>query len=174
VTEPADPSRPRILRWILGALGIALIGAGAFFARGSPHFTLLNAGLRVEYPWTHGAALLLAAAGVALLGGIAPSRFARIFLACLGLAVALASLDLWLYRLEAGPSSLTSRRLFPSTSLAWTEVSRVDSGRDALVVWGRGDDQIRIDTTGFRVDQREALERGIARRIREAGRGAVR
>ncbi len=155
-------------RAVFSAVGGGMIAGGIFLATGSPRLTLLNASIRVDYPWSRGAALLFASAGVGLLGWSAPWRWLRVALGGLGLAFALASLHLWLYRLEADEKSLTAHGLLPTTTLPWREVSHVDSGRDALVVWGRGDDQIRIDTASFRTDQREALERGIARRVRDA------
>jgi hypothetical protein len=53
-------------------------------------------------------------------------------------------------------------------------VTHVDRGTEALVVWGIGDAQIRIDTARFQGDQRAALERALARRIVESTRSVAR
>lgn len=71
------------------------------------------------------------------------------------------------YRLEATADGLVSRGLLGTTRIAWREVSRVEQGPDVIVVWGAGDSQIRIGTSGFRPEQRASLDRTMTRRLRE-------
>jgi hypothetical protein len=77
------------------------------------------------------------------------------------------------YRLDIQPEGLNSRELTGSTLVPWGEVTHVDRGTEALVVWGRGDAQIRVDTASFEGDQRAALERALARRIIESTQSAA-
>jgi hypothetical protein len=72
------------------------------------------------------------------------------------------------YRVETRADVVYARALGGSTSVPWSEVTRVDRGPELLVVWGRGDTQVRLDTSGFAGDQRAALERALARRIFES------
>ena len=72
------------------------------------------------------------------------------------------------YRLEVQPEGLSSRGLTGRRCVAWAEVTHVDRGTEALIVWGRGDEQIRIDTASFEGGQRAALERAAGRRIVES------
>ena len=57
--------------------------------------------------------------------------------------------------------------------MPWGEVTHVDRGTEALVIWGHGETQIRVDTASFEGDQRAALERALARRIIESTQSAA-
>src|SRR3954469_12040858 len=124
----------------------------------SPRLTLLNAALRVDYGWAAGAGALLAALLLATSAAVAPRRWVRATAVALALMVAGMAGTRLRYRLEVQPEGLSSRGLTGSTTLPWAEVTHVDRGTEALVIWGRGDAQIRVDTGSFHGDQRAALE----------------
>jgi hypothetical protein len=134
----------------------------------SPRLTLLNAALRIDFAWVVAAAALVGALLLAGAAWLAPRRSVRITLGTLAvLALAFGAARLR-YRLEIRPEGLYARDLSGSTGVAWAEVTHVDRGTEALIVWGRGDAQIRVDTARFQGDQRAALERALARRIVES------
>jgi hypothetical protein len=156
------------LRWTsaLACLAAALVLLP--LALGAPRLTLLNAALRVDFAW-----MVVAAAGAmtALLASataMAPRRLARVALGCLTVAAVLFGAARLRYRLEVQPDGLHARELTGATAVAWSEVTHVDRGTEAIVVWGQGDAQIRVDTARFEGDQRAALERALARRIVES------
>lgn len=159
----------RARRQLLGIVGAVALAAGLAFAFGPPRITLLNAALlRIDYPRSQAAAALAASAG-ALLLALAFSR--RWALAAGGVLAALgifSALERFSYRLDADEAGLLCRRWRQETSVPWREVSRVESGPRVVVVWGRAETQIRVDTSGFRPEQRAALDRTIARRVRES------
>jgi hypothetical protein len=147
----------------------ATLAAGAaFVAAGSPRLTLLNSGLRIDYPWWRGVALFPVAAGAGLLGALAKPRWLRVLAACAGLGLGLFGLDRLLYRLDAGPDGLSSHGLFAATNIPWREVGHVQAGTDMLVVTDRAEGQIWVRTGSFAPDQRASLERTITRRVDEA------
>jgi hypothetical protein len=149
-----------------------LLGLGAAavlpLALRSPRLTLLNAALRVDYGWAAGAAALAAALLLVTAAALAPPRWAKAALAMAAVVIASVGGARLRYRLEVQPEGLSSRGLTGSTVLAWAEVTHVDRGTEALIVWGRGDEQIRVDTASFEGGQRAALERALARRIVES------
>ena len=149
------------------ALGLA---AAAFLplALRSPRLTLLNAALRVDYAWMVGAAALAAALLLVAAAVLGPSRWLKGALVLAALSVGVLGGARLRYRLEVQPEGLSSRGLSGATMLAWADVTHVDRGTEALIVWGRGDEQIRIDTASFEGGQRAALERALARRILES------
>ena len=161
VNRPARPA--------LTALGGALTLAGAALSVGAPRITLLNAALRIEYPWPRSAGALLAAIGVAILA----SLVRRVTLRRIGFVLALGPLliagHLLLWRLEIAASSLSFRGLFGTTSLAWPEVASIDLLAGAILVESRGGDKVSIDTTDFAADQRASVERTLARHVKEHG-----
>ena len=155
-------------RWssalVLGLLALAALP----MALRSPRLTLLNAALRVDYGWMVGAAALAAAVFLAAAAVLAPPRWVKVALVLVAASVAAVGGARLRYRLEVQPEGLSSRGLTASTMLPWAEVTHVDRGTEALIVWGRGDEQIRIDTASFEGGQRAALERALARRIVES------
>ena len=60
------------------------------------------------------------------------------------------------------------RDLRGSRRLAWRAVTRVEPEAHALLLQGRGDESVDIETSGFTAEQRASLERTVARRVREA------
>ena len=155
-------------RWLSAlALGLAAVAALPLALR-SPRLTLLNAALRVDYAWLVGAAALAAAVFLMTGAFLAPARWAKVALAIGVVAFVSVGGERLRYRLEVQPEGLSSRGLTASTMLPWADVTHVDRGTEALIVWGRGDEQIRIDTASFEGGQRAALERALARRILES------
>ena len=156
------------MRLPAASLGLVLVAAGAFYARGGPRLTIVNTGLRVEYLWPQGAALLAAALGFGLVAWTLPRRWMRAtFVAAATLTAALAG-GRFAYRLDAEEAGLSDRGLLGSTRLPWKDVRRVDAGPALILVWGPGEAQVRVNTAGFTSDQRATLDRSISRRVREA------
>ena len=161
-------------RW-WSALALALLAAAVLpLALRSPRLTLLNAALRVDYGWVVGAAALAAAVLLAASAVLAPRRWLRATAVVAALVAGTVGGTRLRYRLEVQPDGLSARGLTGSTILPWGDVTHVDRGTEALVVWGRGDAQIRVDTANFQGDQRAALERALARRIVESTNAAAR
>ena len=150
------------------AAASAVLVAGLVLALGPPRAVWLNAGLRIDYPWTRGAAALGAAAGAAGLAVLLRRRALRVLSVALAAATALVGTGLLLYRLEALDEGLVERRLTGSSRLAWAEVASVRPDGETLLVTGP-ETRLRIDTGGFTPEQKASLERTIARRVREVG-----
>jgi len=144
--------------------------AGAMFSGGPPSFTWVNDGLRVHYSWRHPVAAAAAAAGAAVLGLSLRRPVARTALALLALGALLLAADRLRYRLEAGGEGIAERSLLGSTRMAWSEVGRVDSRADGLVVTAVSAARISVPTRGWPPHDVAQLERTIARRVREAAR----
>ena len=161
-------------RALLAAAGVLSLGGGVWLALGPPRITLVNAGLRIEYPWSQGIGAGLATIGLGLAAAAVPARWrwARIALAVLALAAAGVAVDRLAYRLEADDRGLVSRSWMGPTVVPWAEVTRVQSGPEVVVVWGKDDAQVRVDTSHFEPQQRATLDRTIARRVREGARRA--
>jgi hypothetical protein len=160
-------------RWI-AALGLVIVSAALLpVALRSPRLTLLNAALRIDYGWAAGAAALGAAVLLAAASAAAPRRWAQAVLVLFAVAVGGLGGARLRYRLEIQPDGLRSRELMGSTLVPWGEVTHVDRGTEALVVWGLGEAQIRVDTASFEGDQRAALERALARRIIESTKASA-
>jgi hypothetical protein len=158
--------------WSALALGAAAAGILPLALR-SPRLTLLNAALRIDYAWAVGVAALGAALLLAVAAVAAPRRWARATLVVGAMLAGSVAGERLRYRLEIEAAGLSARELTGSTTLPWVEVTHVDRGTEALVIWGRGDAQIRVDTASFAGDQRAALERALARRIVESTTATV-
>jgi hypothetical protein len=157
----------------MSAVGLAVAAAATLpLALRSPRLTLLNAALRIDYGWVVGAAALAAALLLAAAAALAPRRWARAGLVAGAVVIAGVGSARLRYRLEIQPDGLNSREITGTTLVPWGEVTHVDRGTEALVIWGRGDAQIRVDTASFEGDQRAALERALARRIIESTKAA--
>jgi hypothetical protein len=130
--------------------------------------TLVNTTLRIDDPWTRAAAFALAGLALAVLAAALPARRAvrGVLAVCAAFtfAVAAATALTWL---EARPEVLTARRWFLRTTIPWDEVSRVDSWRDAVVVWSASGARVVIDARRLDPRQRAVLERTIARHVQE-------
>ena len=158
----------------MSAVGLAIAAAAVLpVALRSPRLTLFNAALRIDYGWSVGTAALASALLLAAAAALAPRRWARAALVVGAVAIAGVGSARLRYRLDIEADGLNSRELTGSTLVPWGEVTHVDRGTEALVVWGRGDAQIRVDTASFAGDQRAALERALARRIIESTKSAA-
>jgi hypothetical protein len=146
---------------------VLLLAASALSLAISPRFTWLNSGLLVAYPARSAAWALAAAAGAAV-AGLALTRSA---LRTLAFALAVIAIGFagqrFRYRLVAENAGLSEQSLFGSTVFPWKDVTRVESGSQRIVVWGRGEDQIRIEVGSFPAEDRARLDRTLARRVRE-------
>lgn len=157
-------------RPVLGVLGCAIFLAGVHLWSGPPRFTWLNTGLRVDYARRQAAGAFGAAIGAGLLVVPAPRRWLKAASGLLAAAMFMASLHCIAFRLDAEGDAVKARGLLGTTRIPWRDVSRVESGPTVVVVWGNGDDQVRIDTGDFRPEDRATFDRTVARRVREAGR----
>jgi len=156
------------LRWLGALAAVAVLAAAAWLIRAPMRITLVNTTLRIDDPWTRAAAFALAGLALAALAMTLPARRAmRALLAAsavVTLAVAAATASTWL---EARPEILVARRWFLLTTIPWNEVSRVDSWRDAVVVWSASGARVVIDARRLDAQQRAVLERTIARHVAE-------
>jgi hypothetical protein len=155
-------------RLLIGAGGSLLVAFGLFFAFAVPRLTLVNASLVLRYPIASSAGLLVAATGLAIAGLALRVRVLRVIILTMGLCVLLWGVDRYLFQLEAGTSGLSQDGLFGRTTVAWVDVKRVEPGSSIIVVWGKGDAQIRVSTDSLAADDRAVVERTIARHVREA------
>jgi hypothetical protein len=142
--------------------------AGAYASQGPPVLTLLNTGLTVHHPWRHPVGAVIAALGAALLATASPRRWAQLIFGALAILSVVVAIHLTAYRVDTDQSGLASRGLFGGTRIPWPEVSGVDGDASQVVVTGKDQRKIRVDTTDFRPDQRATLDRTIARRVRES------
>lgn len=156
------------IRIALLAIGAIVFVAGAYASQGPPVLTLVNAGLSVHHPWRHPVGALGAAAGAVLLAWVSPRRWARVIFVALAALSVLVAIHLTAYRVDADQTGLASRGLFGITRIAWPDVAGVDGDASQVVVKGRDQSTIRVDTTDFRPDQRATLDRTVARRVRES------
>ncbi len=134
-----------------------------------PVVTLLNDAL--ELRWRAGHAFGAAAAMLAWLLVAVPrdgARALRVLACVLALACGATALARATFRVRVDEVGLSARGLFGTTLVAWRDVTRVEQGSAQLVAWGRDERQVRVPVAGWREDQRAALERSIARRVREA------
>jgi PH (Pleckstrin Homology) domain-containing protein len=155
------------IRIALLVLGATLFVAGAYASQGPPRLTLLNAGLTVSHGWQHPVGALAAGAGAALAAAASPRRWARVVFMFLATLSVLVALHLSIYRVDADQTGLASRGLFGGTRIPWAEVAGVDGDAGLVVITGKDQKRIRVDTADFRPDQRATLDRTIARRVRE-------
>lgn len=156
------------MRRALLIAGLVLLAGGSVLGFGGPRLTLVNTGLRIQYPGTRALGLLGASVGLGLLAWAAPRAWMRWIAVVGAAATAAAGAGRALYRLDAAEEGIADRRLLGSTGVAWSEVRRVDAGADLILVWGPGDAQVRVETWGLTPDQRAMLDRTISRHVREA------
>ncbi len=152
-----------------GALAaFVLLAAAAGLAAAPMRIVLVNTTLRIDDPWTRAASLVMAALALGALAWALPARrglqAVLAVAAVLTVVVAAATAMTWT---EARADVLTARRWFALTTIPWNEVTRVDSWRDAVVVWSGSGGRIAIDARRLDPQQRAVLERTIARHVRE-------
>jgi hypothetical protein len=163
----AEVSRSNARR-AAGFVGAALAPVGLWLAAlQTPRFTWLNNGVRVEYPPAALAWALLAAAGASV-AAAALGRRARPWLSLVALLALAYALGLARYRVAIEDAGIAERGILGSRRLAWKDVGRVESGTRRVVVWGRDEQQIRIDAAAFAGEDRARFDRTLSRRIRES------
>lgn len=156
------------VRIALLVLGAVMFVAGAYASQGPPRLTLLNAGLSVQHTPAHPLGALAAGAGAVLLAAVSPRRWARMVFMTLAAFSVFVAIHLAFYRIDADQSGLASRGLLGRTRIPWGEVAGVDGDAGLVVVTGKDQRKISVDTTDFRPDQRATLDRTIARRVQES------
>ena len=156
------------VRIALLVLGAIVFVAGAYASQGPPRLTLLNTGLVVQHGLRHPIGAAIAAVGAALLAVAATRKWARVLFMALATLSIVVAIHLAAYRVEADQIGIASRSLISRTRIPWAEVTGVDGDGGLVVVTGRDENKIRVDTTDFRPDQRATLDRTIARRVRES------
>jgi hypothetical protein len=154
-------------------IGLASVGVivGVVLGVGAPRLTLLNAGLRIDYPAIQAVGRLLAGASLGLAAYAVARRWMMVLLALAALVAVGAGARRVADRMDAGSDDVALRGLFGTTRLPWATVTRVDTGPAVIVIWGPGDAQIRLETGAFKAEQRAVLERTISRRVRENTQG---
>lgn len=157
-------------RRALQVLLLTGVAAGVGLAFVPPRITLVNAAIRIEYPWSAWAGPLVAAGCAAALCAQSRRPAARGAFGAAALAAVVLALARLSYDVEAGAEELRARRLAGGTALAWREVSRVASGAGAIDIWAADGRHVRIDTAHLRGDQRAVLDRAVSRRVRESAR----
>jgi hypothetical protein len=163
------PPVNRPLRLALAVAGLAALVAGAWLSAGAPRLTLLNAALRIDYPWKNGAGALVCALGVGALAALATKPVLRRIGLVAALGPLLLAIHLFVWRLEVKAPGLEFRGLLGSTTVAWPDVARIDLEAGAIVVGAKNGTTVRIDTTDFAADQRASVERTLARHVQEHG-----
>jgi hypothetical protein len=163
------------LRWLGALAAVAVLAAAAWLMRAPMRITLVNTTLRIDDPWTRAAAFALAGAALVALAAAIPARRAlRALLAACAAVIFATAAEAAVTWLEARPDVLTGRRWFTLTTIPWNEVSRVDSWRDAVVVWSASGARVVIDARRLDAQQRAVLERSIARHVAEGSVVSVR
>lgn len=144
------------------------MGGGAWLSSGPPRLTVLNAALRLDHSWAQAAGALGAACGAGLVAAALRRRTARVVAALAAAAVLLVAARLTAYRIELTDEALIARGLLQRSRIPWNTIGRVEVAPGALLVFDAKDLVLRLDTAGLTADQEATLERGIARRVREA------
>ena len=164
VSSGARPFARPLLRFLGGAVFVA----GAYLsATEAPRFLWLNTGLSIDYPRAAAGWAMAAALG-ARLAALGLARGARLAAVGVVLVALVFAAHLARYRVAVEDAGLSERGLLGTKTLAWRDVARVESGSRLVVVWGRADEQVRIDASVFPAEERARLDRTIARRVRES------
>jgi hypothetical protein len=159
---------PALARRVAATAGVGLLLVGAYLAAAQqPRFTWQNTGVRIDYPPAATAWAIAAACGGAL-AALALARAARLSLAGLALAALVVAAQLSRYRVAIEDAGLLERGLLGTRTLPWRDVARVESGTRLVVVWGRDEEQVRINASAFAAEDRARLDRTLSRRIRES------
>jgi hypothetical protein len=139
-------------------------------ALAAPRFTWANEGVIIDHPWSQPAAAAAAAVAAGCYAVLARPRPLRVAAALAALLMlALASWQLR-FRVEAVEDGLQKRTLTGSVRLAWKELATVEPRAGALTVRARDGQVLSIATGRFAPEDRNRLERTIARRVMEASR----
>jgi len=154
----------------------ALVGAGALtaiavaaLALRATRLTIANDGISLAFPWTAAATPAVCGLALATLAVLTRARRLRVLLVALALAVLGAAAATVSFRIAASPDALRVRGLFSSTTVGWGEVSRVDTSPQGIAITALDGRRILVDTRALSPEWRQALERTVARRLRETG-----
>jgi hypothetical protein len=158
----------RPTRVLLSAAGLVIAVAGAASAVAPPRFTWVNDGLVVQYPWRVAAGAGLAALGLVAVASMLRPRALRALVLLLAVANLAFAASRGTYRVRAGPERVSRSGLFGDASIAWRDVARVEDASEAIVLHTASGQSLRVDCASFTPDERAALDRTIARRIRES------
>ncbi len=168
------PGVNRSSRLPAAVLGFVVLCAGAWLSTGPPRITLLNAALRIDYPWPRGTGAAICCLGALALAWAIPRPTLRRVATVLALGPLLIAIHLLVWKLEIATPALSFRGLFGTTTIAWPEVARIDLLAGAIVVDAKNGSRVTIDTTDFAADQRASVERTLARHVAEHGGPAPR
>lgn len=158
------------LRSVLSKSALLIILAGAVFSAGSARLTLVNLGLRVDYPWPRAAGAWVAFSGAVAAAMLFRKPWARALLTCLAVVTLYVALHLTAFRFDANDTGVSLRDVLGATRLSWAEVRKVEMGPGIRVLVGPGERRVRLDTTDLPPADAAALDRTVARRLVEAGR----
>ncbi len=157
--------KPRTLALLLCT---AVVAAGLYLSLGPPRMLWLNTGLRIAYAWTRGAGALAAAAGAAGLAAALRPRAGRVVAGVVAVLLAAFAAERFAYRADVVEDAIAVRTLAGASRLPWTDVTHVESILGAMTVITAGK-TLSVPTSSLSAEQRAALERTVARRVREAG-----
>jgi hypothetical protein len=157
------------VRYRIAALALAaLVAVVAFYVSlGPPRVLWLNAGLEIAHEWTHGAAALVAAGAVAAMAAVLHRRGPQALALVAAASLAVFGAQRLAYRVDAVEDALSLRTILGTTRIPWTAVTRMDAAPGHLTAVSDAA-AIRIGTASLSADERAALERTVARRMREA------
>ena len=157
------------LRSILSAGALLLVLAGAVFSAGAARLTLVNVGLRVDYPWPRAAGAWVAFSGAVAAALLFRRLWARVPLACLAVLTLYVALHLMAFRFDANDTGVSLRDVLGADRLSWAEVRKVETGPGVRVLVGPSERRVRLDITDLPPTDAAALDRTVARRLAEAG-----
>ncbi len=151
---------------LLPILAATLLAA---LALGAPRFTWANEGVIIDHPWSQPAAAAAAAVAAGASAFLARPRPLGVAAAALA-ALLLVALAAWQvrFRIDAVEEGLQKRTLAGSVRFAWKERVRVEPRPSEITVHSRDGGTISIATGRFAPEDRNRLERTIARRVKEA------
>jgi hypothetical protein len=167
LSDPSDRIAGVKHRKAVLVLAAVVVAVAFYVALGPPRVLWLNAGLEIAHEWTHGAAAVLAAAAAAGMAAVVKNRAGQVVAVLGALALGVFAVQRLTYRVDAVQDSLSLRTVLGTTRIPWSAVTRMDAAPTHLTAVSTTG-AIRIGTAGLSADERAALERTVARRIREA------
>jgi hypothetical protein len=147
---------------------VALVLAAV--ALGAPRFTWANEGVIVDHPWTHPAAAVAGALAAGTAALLSRPRALAATLGCGGLLLLALAASQVRYRIDALEAGLQKRTLTGAVRFAWGELEAVEPRANAINLRSRDGRAVVIETSRFAPEDRNRLERTIARRVKEAAR----
>ncbi len=155
---------------LLIALVLVTAATGAHILR-KPRLSLDNQGLVLAYPPAMAAAPSLCAVGLLALALLPGAGRARLVCGALALAVGTLAAHSWRFRIVAAKEELVVSGVLSTERVGWKGVTRVTQSPSSLVVTRVAGRPLTVTTSGLTPQQRDTLERSVARRLREAGAG---